>query len=903
MRALRAWVMRLLGLLSGGRWRERELAAEIESHLQLHIDDNVRAGMSPEDARRAALLKFGPVEATKDEYRDRASLPFFGHIARDLRYALRRWRHRPGFAVTAILILALGIGATTAMFSVVDTVLLRPLPWPEAERLVVAHAVHPERRQKPGFSATWNRRLLSRPAWDALRQTHGFASLAVWQPVQQTIGELRDDVVQTLHVSSNFLPTLGATILHGRHFTPAEDEADSDSVILTHEAWHRWFGARPDIIGQPLTLGYASSGDQKRHLVVGVLTPAFRTYSGSPDVLLPIGYFAQTGRAYASPAYRAVARLADGVSLEAALAEAEPVVRATERREPTSIRLVPIADEYLGGVARPLWLLFGGAALLLLVACSSVAGLLVGEGRARRHEIAVRLSLGAGRARVMRQLLVEHALLAVIGTTAGLVFGAWLAGLFVAMAPEGLPRIHAGSSDPRLAWFAAGLGSLALLLFGAVPAMSLARSVPAGTLAEGGRGAMHRRHLGQRLIVVLQISVALVLIVGACLFGETMYRLTSQPLGFEPSNVAVASTTFTGIRWGSGAAFVALEGKRDFSQRLAALETSIEGLRTRAVLERLAAIPDVIGVAGASAVPFVGVPREIAIPLEGRPAPETHSVHRHVVTRQYFDLMGMRIVEGRGFTASDRIGANAVVVSREFQRRFCPQGAIGCRFSLTWGPEPGQVTHWDVVGVVSNVKQRNFSDGNAAAFYEFNQQTRGVTQFVVRTSGDPSAVLPLMRQVIRDVDPQMVVTSTHALESLAAEDVAEERFRAMLSIAYGGAALLLAAAGLYGLAARRAAERTREFGVRVALGARPVDVRRLVLRDAWIVVGLGLAVGLPAAYSASQVTQSFLFGVSPTAPHVFVLASAVLAAATVLATMPPAHRASRVDPMLALRAE
>jgi hypothetical protein len=332
------------------------------------------------------------------------------------------------------------------------------------------------------------------------------------------------------------------------------------------------------------------------------------------------------------------------------------------------------------------------------------------------------------------------------------------------------------------------------------------------------------------------------------------------------------------------------------------VQAAIEHERTQAVLDRLSTIPGVTHVAGASAVPFVSVARTLGRPLEADRSAEGVS-YQSVVTERYFELMGMRIIEGRGFNAFDRLGGHALVVSREYQRRQGQSKAIGSRPSITWGTQPGQRVEWEVVGVVEDVTQRDFSDGDAVVSYELNRQMAGITRFVVRTSGDPSAVLPLMRQVIRDVDPQIVVTATQSLESLAAESVAEERFRAMLSIAYGGAALLLAAVGLYGLASRRAAERTREFGVRVALGARPADVRRLVLRDAWIIVGLGLAAGLPAAYGASQVTRSFLFGVSPTAPHIFVLGSAVLAAATLVATWLPARRASRVDPMLALRAE
>ena len=337
------------------------------------------------------------------------------------------------------------------MFAVVDVVLLQPLPWPDPDRLVVIHAVHPQRRHNPATAATWNRGWLSWPAWDALKTTRAFESIAVWRPVSQTFGEQRSDVVPTLHISSSYLPTLGAALLYGRNFTPEEDETISDSVILTHESWHRRFGARPDVVGQPVTLGYDSSGEQRRHKVVGVLEPTFRIYGGSPEFLLPIGYSAWSGRTYQPGVFRALARLANGMTVDGTHAIGESALRNTELREPTSLRLVPLQEEYLGGAQRPLWLLLGAASALLLVACSSIAGLMIGDGRARRHEISVRRAVGGATGRIFRQLLVEHALLAAIGAIAGLVFGIWLTRIFVGIAPEGLPRLELVSMNVRIA--------------------------------------------------------------------------------------------------------------------------------------------------------------------------------------------------------------------------------------------------------------------------------------------------------------------------------------------------------------------------------------------------------------------------------------------------------------------
>jgi putative ABC transport system permease protein len=819
----------------------------------------------------------------------------------EVRYALRRWRRRPGFAVTAILTLSFGIAAATAIFSVVDAVLLRPLPWPSPDQLVVIHGVYPDRRVNPATAATWNRGTLSFPAWDALRTTAVFQTVGVWRPSPRpdmTFGEARTAIVRTLDVSANFLPMLGTKMAMGRHFTEREDTLRTDSIILSHETWQSRFGARRDVIGARVMLGSAITLDHLPKTVVGVLEPGFRFAGESPEILLPVG------NAPFSGSFRVVARLAPAVSREAAESAAIGVVKNTDTRAPVSVRVVQLEEEYLGSARLPLWLLFAGAGMLLLVACSNVAGLLLGEARMRRHEMAVRAALGGSRARVVRQLLVEHALMAGAGAAIGLVFARWLIGWLVVIAPEGVPRLDTVTMDLRVAAFALMIGALTVLVFGVVPALSLARTPVAGVLAEGGRDGSGTRHLGQRAVVIGEIALALVLLVGAGLFGETIFRITSQPLGFEPKGLVIVSTTFTGDRFGDPSTVRQAQASNpgNLGAVMDRLQADVNNSLTDRVLERVSALPGVSAAAGAGAVPFVAPPLRVPIVIEGRPDTERHDVLRQSVSERYFDAMRMPITDGNGFGPAARTDERVAVISREFQRRFFPGSAIGRRFRHVYGATVELSVTYRIIGVVPDVKRTEFTDDERPAFYMFDRQAGGITHFLARTSGDPFAMLRPMRQAIGEVSPQLVVTSMTSLEERVMRSVAEERFRATLSAAFGAMALGLAAVGLYGLAARRVADRRREFAVRMALGARPADIGGLVLRDAVVIVLLGLLTGLPAALTAVQVTRTLLFGVTPTSPHVFALTAATLALVALTATFLPARRASQADPIRSLRA-
>lgn len=824
----------------------------------------------------------------------------------DTRYAFRRWRRRPGFAAAAIGTLALGIGAATAVFSVVDSVLLKPLPWTSPETLVQVHGVYPERRNSLATAPTWDRWYVSYPAWDALRASPAFSEVAAWRGMirlDYTLGDDGTELVRTMEVSSSFLPTLGVKVILGRYFTADEDHRSTDSIILTHDIWTKYFGARSNVIGERVNTPSAGTLGRYPRTIVGVLEPGFRFGAERPDILLPVGIPAQVSRQYPSPHLRILARLAPGVTPEMAEAAARPVVEAAPNEQRGSARVVPLVEEMLGFAQRPLWLVFGGAGLLLLIACANVAGLLLAEARVRRHEIAVRMALGGSRTRMVRQLLVEHAWLAVFGTSLGLVGAYWMIGTLVAIAPAGLPRLEAVVLDPRAAAFAgiAGLGTL--LAFGVAPAFSLARIPVSGVLAEGSREGSVNRALGARAIVAGQLALALVLLIGASLFAETMLRLRAEPLGFDAKNTAVITTMFTGARYGDPGVIkqARAAGIKDFGAFMGQRATMVNNDLTGRVLPRLSALPGVTSVAGAGMVPFVTPPSRYDVVVGNGTPKDRQDAWRQVVTETYFSTLGIPTVEGRLFSAADAAGDRVVVVSREFQRRFYPDGAVGKDFRQVYGENYGVEQRYRIVGVVGDVKRQEYTDDSRPMVYEFDRQAGGITHFIIRTSGDASAVLPAARAAITSVSKQLVISNTAILEERVAGSIAEERFRATLSIAFGGIALVLAAVGLYGLAARRASERKREFGVRVALGARPADVRHLVFRDAGILIGLGLVIGLPAAWSAAQVAQSMLYGVEATSLRVYAFTALVLSVVALLATALPARRAATANPIDVIR--
>jgi hypothetical protein len=830
-----------------------------------------------------------------------------------VRHAFRRWRHRPGVAVTAILVLSLGIGATTAMYSIVDAVLLKAEPWPDAERLVRIFAVQPLQRTNPSYEKTWNRGPISWQSWRDLQKAQAFADVAVWVPDQQIVGDERTELVRAFFASSSLPLLVGAQPLHGRLFNADEDEADSGSVILSHKVWMRLFGGDPNVIGTVTSVtppGGSAASKTYRRTIVGVLPEEFSFPGETPDVLIPIGFHKYNG-SFGNAFFHAMARLNGGATVAAAAASAEPLVRREESPDRRTSRLVTLRTDRIGLGDQPLWLMLAAAGLLLVVACANVAGLLLSDARSRHHETAVRLSLGGTRAAILRSLLGEHLVLAIAAAAGGVLVAQWMIPSLVALAPPGLVGDQPIGLDNRIAaWSIAG-AVLTTLLAGLIPSAAISSARPGDALKLGARQATGGSRWRHRLVVAAQFGVALVLLVGAGLFGETLLRLDREPLGFDPGGVAVVG--LAQARQAARAPRTPQEQaqfdelRRTNINALMALVMGREWAPMQTMLDSVSATTGVRAAAYADSVPFApGTPRALRLRAEGQPETEAAPVFHYFVTKQYFDALGIAVRQGRTFEAdfdlggtrlppSGTVSRRPVVVSQTLARRLHGGDAIGRNLVA------GKATY-EVIGVADDVKQRGVLDDDTAAVYMLLADARSARYLVARTTQSASAMLPTLRGAVEE-HRVMFPSSSWALQDLVNETLVVEKSRAILSSAYGLVALLLASVGLYGLAARLVAERRREIGIRVALGAGRRDVRALVMADAWMIVGLGLIVGLPSAFAAARVTQGMLFGVAPTAPHVLGIAAVTLTIAAVTATLVPVWRANRIDPAVTLRDE
>jgi predicted permease len=780
----------------------------------------------------------------------------------DLRFALRRWTNRRTFAITAILTLALGIGAATALFSVVNGVLLRPLPWKAPDRLVAVWVARPQWRNQAALAAYWDRGVLSWPMFEGLqKKRRTLETVGTYAESQLVLGGAPNELVTSLKVSASFLPMLGTPPYLGRFFRAEEDTVASDAVLMTHETWVRRFGASPDILGTRVLL------NSSPRVIAGVLPAGFRFGSVIPEFLIPWGNDRDKGPGNHS--MRGVARLHPGVTAEQAEADIAPVIQADSTTEVKLPHVVALDRDQRGEFRRPLWMLMAAAVGLLLIACANVGGLLLGEARVRRHEIAVRTAVGGTKSRLVRQLMVEALALSSVAGILGLAIAWYLTPLLLARAPLGLPRVEMVSVDPGVLGFAALLTIATTVLFGLGPAMTLLSGAPGGALVEGGRDAALRPQRAHGAIVVIQIALATVLLVTASLLGETVVRLSRVDIGFDPANLLVATVRST----------------------TPLASEDLRAARTSETMAKLSSLPGVVSVAATALPPFSGAYGTNSIKVEGKSHERDPEAVRQIVTDDYFELMRIPILKGQSLGSSGVSGAPVAVVSTTFERQLMDGDALGKRFE--WNKE------WHtVIGVVPDAKQREYTDAVAPMFYVLN---RSLGNFLIRTAVPPESLMPAVRGAIVSQDQGAVVSRLTTMNTLLASSIAEERYRALLSSLFGVSALLLSAIGIYGIVARSVTDRLREFGVRSALGATPRNIRILVLGQSARLVGLGLLLGLPAALGASGAIGAMVYGVSPTAPHTFVVVTAVLAAAAGLGTCAPVHRAGRVDPAVALR--
>lgn len=883
------------------RSREEDaMEAELRFHIEMQTEENLRRGMEPEEARREAALAFGGVERVKEEVREARGVRPLENLARDLRYALRTLRRSPGFAAAAVLTLALGIGALTATYALVDSILIEPLPYPGSDRLVaIEHAA-------PGAGVT--RAGISGGLFLHYRaNARSVEGLALYTERTLTLSGGDGDVerVSVTMAGPELFRTLGVRPELGRLFTEADgrrgfmDGRWPIPVLLSHRLWESRYGGDRAIIGRMITIN-----DLPRE-VVGVLPEGFGFPHPTTDIWrldMP-----EPGSAMVSWLdYEAVARLRPHVTPAQAEADltrilpsvvgeyrdATPELLARMRIVP---RVVPLKDAVVGDVGAVLWILLGGMSFLLLVACANIANLFLLRGEHRSREVAVRAALGAERADLVRLFLSESLLLSGGGALLGLLLAWWTLHALVAFAPVELPRLQEVKVDGRAAAFAAAIALLAALVFGSVSLARQSRSALAPRLKGGGRGGAGGRE-GRRtrnLLVGGQVALALTLLVGSALMAQSFARLTAVDPGFDPDSVL---TVEIGLPY-----------------RQAANHEQIYD----AVVERVRALPGVTAAAMASSVPLTGEVWSSRVRASDRPVrPEEkgREVALDFFTPGYLQTMRTPVVEGIGFAPGERVeAAHPVLLSASLARRLFPgESALGkpVRRLQSSGEEDPRQPDYTVAGVVADVRETSLRADPTEIVYipviappvEPSVVPTDMS-LVIRSAAPPLTLVASVRSAIHEVAPELALGRVRSMESIVRRSTARESFLTLLLLVAAASSLFLGLVGIYGVVAYAVRRREQEIGIRVALGATAGQVTRLVLREWFSILAAGLAVGTLTALASTRALRSMLFEVSPTDPLTLGVVAVLLAAVALVASLVPARRAARTDPMVALRAE
>ncbi|HEU4631138.1 MAG TPA: ABC transporter permease [Gemmatimonadaceae bacterium] len=872
--------------LGATRAVERDVDDEIRFHLESRVEALLAAGHAPAAARAIAEREFGDVAAARGELADvdrrlrarQARAGWLEALAHDVRHALRGLRRQPLYALAALVTLAVGIGATTAVFSVVRGVLLRPLPYPEADRVVRVASVHAGEQiavSPPDF-VDWRARGRS------------FAGLAAsYESTVSLTGAGQPERFLQARVTADLFDVLGVRPLLGRTFVAGEDEPGAPQVaVLGERLWRTRFGADSGILGRVLVL------DDVPTTVVGVVPAAVR-YPSAVDLWLP-ARLAPDDLAPSSRGARwltVVGRLAPGATLAGARAEMHAVARQLAAEDPKhdagwDAAVVPLREQLVGDVRTPLLVLLGAVGFVLLIAAANVASLSLARATARRAELAVRVALGAGRGRLVRQLVTESLCLAALGALGGVGLALLGTRLLVRLAPPGLPRLPDVRVDAGVLVFAAVVALATGVAVGLATALQAGAADPSARLREGGRGAAgqaaHLRWRGG--LVVTEIALAIVLLVGAGLLLRSFGRLTDVDPGFRPEGVATFSVT--------------LSARYDTPER--------QRLFAAALLERVRALPGVDAAGSSFNLPFTDASFRLTFTIDDRPladgAEEPRAQFR-MVSPGYFAAMGIPLRRGRAFTDADRDGAPYVVVlSEETARRFFPgEDPIGRRIETGWsdgGAELGGV----VVGVVGDVRQFGLADDLTPHVYvPYAQWPIDELTVVAHTRGDPARLVAEARDVVQALDPALPVYDATTLPRLLGASLGAQRFYLALLAIFAGVAVVLAAVGIYGLVAYGVAARAREIGVRVALGATPGGVVRLLVRQGLRLAAVGIVAGLAGAATLARLLRGLLFEVGTADPATYAAVAAAVAALVVAATWLPARRAARIDPTEALR--
>ena len=875
MRWIRVLRLRLRSLLRA-RQVEQELDEELGHHMQRQIEAHLAAGMSPEEARRTALLEFGGIEQRKEECRDARGLVFVEGVWQDLGYALRTLTKSRAFTTVAVLSIGLGIGANTAIFTFVNAALLKPLPYPQAERIVVLQ------ERMPGSGTTTLVHPVSFVEWH--ERARSFEALAIGQPLPvNTDGADGAEMISGFWSTAGLFRVFGVAPALGRAFAEEESRPGAAQVVVLSDGyWRRRFGADFRVVGRTIRMG----GSQAT--VVGVMPPGFRVGTLNTDVYYPLPLDRSKPEAVGSRSFQCYGRLRLGVSLDAARAEmtliADEIGHEIRAEKGWRVQVSDLRDALVRDSRPALLLLLGVVVFVLLIACANLAGLLLTRSVGRRSELALRASLGASRFRLVQQLVVESLVLAGMGGALGLLLGAAASRGLVFLAKDAVEfgQMAVVRLDVSVVAFTVALSVLTAILFGLVPAWQVSRFNLQAALAEHGRGGGDSRgqHRVRAAIMTSEIALAVVLLAGSGLLLRTFANLLQVKLGFEPEQVLTMKLFLT-----------------DDAPRRANLVESI--------LERVETLPGVRAVGTIQFLPLSGWTNNGPFYFVGRPKPTdpmNMASDVSTVSRGYFEAMGIQLVRGRSFDLRDRMQSPRVaVVNQAFVDRYSPQqDPLGQVILGDWAnPRPTEI-----VGIVGDIRHNGLTTEPRPTVFLAQAQVPGyITFVVVRTSSDLQGMAAAVRREIQQVDPSQALTAVQSMRQYVSAALARPRLYAVLLGGFAALALVLSAVGLYGLMAYAVSQRTREIGIRMALGARGPVVLRSILAQGVRLAVIGLATGTLCAMAMSRLLTALLYDVSPNDPLTYVGATVVLGGVALAAAFVPARRASRVDPILALRYE
>jgi predicted permease len=885
MRKLRAFCLRLLGLFRGRR-ADDDFAAELESHVALHTDAGIRDGLTAAEARRQALIHLGGVEQTQQAHRERRSLPWVDSLLQDTRYGLRTLRRSPGFTITAVSTLALGIGACTAIFSLVNAVLLRSLPYGDPNRLVYlftpnSHISVPAEVMTPSYA----------DFYDIERQSHSYAKMSVFE--QAAFNLMSGGSVEQIgaaRVDENFFATLQSAPEIGRTIGAEDNQPGHDRVaVISHSLWQSMFADNADILERSLLLKGV------RYRIVGVMPPAFE-YPFNSDlpygnrvkathIWIPLALTSKQKAEREPGSDVAIARLRPGVSISQAQSEMSTIMVRLDQLHTGDMgrgwgALVKNFMDNAVGPVRPLmWLLLGAVLVVLLIACGNAASLLLARAAGRMRELGMRVALGAGRGRIIRQLLTESLLIGVAAGALGIGLAYVFLHILLDLDPGDIPRLHEASLDRWVLLFTVSMSLLTSVLAGILPALTVSRVRINGFLASSGGGDAAGKHSrSQSALIVVEAALVVVLLAGAGLFIRSYLNVESVVTGFSPSTVTMN---------------VGLDERYGTPQQ--------QGAFFRNLIGKLGSLPGIDAVGAVNYLPLSHGESMGFFWVDGFANQKDQLAEGRTVTPDYFRAMKIPLLAGRFFTEDDVSSpARPTIVNQQFANMyFADRNPIGGRLST----DEKDHSHWStVIGVVADVRHLTLEEARQPQMYSPGYEFGGA-YIAVRSMRPSSAVASEMQRTLKNIDPNLARGDVHTMGDLMSEATARRRFQTTLLGVFAAIALLLALVGLYGLMAYSVSCRTRELGIRMALGAQRTNVTMLVLKKAGFLLGLGLVSGLVCTWVATRTIKAFLFGVDAHDPATILLVCGLLAVCGFIAALIPARRAASIDPMQALRTE